>query len=206
MKPCVIISGGEFCPLPESEKNKYVIACDKGVLYAAQQGIKPDLIIGDFDSYDGTLPDDVEILTYPAEKDDTDTMIALKVAIERGFDDVTVYCGFGGRLDHLYANFQTAVYGAEHGVSCRFADERNEVMAVKDGTVEIPCREDWSLSVFAVSDVCSGVSISGTKYQLENDCLTNVFPLGVSNQWMPCGEPARISVEEGILLIIISKM
>lgn len=206
MDSCVIISGGEFCPLPESEKNKYVIACDKGVLYAAQQGIKPDLIIGDFDSYDGTLPDDVEILTYPAEKDDTDTMIALKVAIGRGFDDVTVYCGFGGRLDHLYANFQTAVYGAEHGVTCRFADGSNEVIAVKDGKLELPAREGWALSVFAVSDECFGVSITGTKYELKDAKLTNTFPLGVSNQWMPCGEPARISVEEGILLIIVSKM
>ncbi|MBQ4650935.1 MAG: thiamine diphosphokinase [Firmicutes bacterium] len=206
MKSCVIISGGEFCPLPESEKSKYIIACDRGCMYTAEQGIVPDLIIGDFDSYDGELPADVEILTFPAEKDDTDTMIALKTAIERGFDEVSVYCGFGGRLDHLYANFQTAVYGAEHGVICRFVDGCNEVVAIKNGELMLPEREGWSLSVFAVSDECRGVNITGAKYELNDAVLTNTFPLGVSNQWKAGREAVTISVAEGILLIIMSKM
>jgi len=206
MKSCIIISGGDYCLLPESEKNKYIIACDKGCLYASQQGIKPDLIIGDFDSYDGGLPEGVKVVRYPAEKDDTDTMIAVKTALELGYDDMTVYCGFGGRLDHLYANFQAAVYGAEHGTVCRFVDEANEVFAIRNGIVELPAREGWALSVFAVSDECSGVTIEGAKYEISGAKLTNAFPIGVSNQWKQDSPAARISVGEGTLLIIMSKM
>lgn len=202
MKPCLIISGGAYDTIPESHQNSFVIACDKGVAHAQRQGIRPDFIIGDFDSYSGALPQGVEVLRCPVEKDDTDTMAALKVALERGYTDVQICCAFGGLLDHLYANFQTAVYAAHYGARCVISDHDNFVTAVKDGSIELPRREGWSLSLFAVSDICRGVTISGAKYPLTDAELTNSFPLGVSNDW--AAESAAVEVKDGTLLVILS--
>ena len=83
MNTCLIISGGEFAPLPLDLKYDYVIACDHGYDYAIRLGITPDLIIGDFDSCDTdvTSINEIPVETFPVAKDDTDTMLAVKCAI-----------------------------------------------------------------------------------------------------------------------------
>ncbi len=204
MKPCLIISGGRQGPIPELYKNSYVIACDKGVAYAQAQGVAPDLVMGDFDSYGGPLPQGAEAIRLPPEKDDTDTMFAVKTALERGFTDLTLCCALGGRLDHLYANLQAAAYAAGQGARCVIADEENWITVLKDGSMLLPRREGFSLSLFAVSDTCQGVTVTGAKYPLKNAVLTNSFPLGVSNEWAE--EEAVVEVREGTLLVILSKL
>lgn len=204
MRPCLIISGGRQTPISDFPKNSFVIACDKGVAYARKQGVVPDLVMGDFDSYGGPLPPGAEAVRLPPEKDDTDTMFAVKTALERGFTDLTLCCALGGRLDHLYANLQTAVYAACHGARCVIADEENWITVLKDGAVHLPRRDGFSLSLFSVSDFCRGVTAAGVKYPLNDAVLTNAFPLGVSNEWT--AEEALVEVREGTLLIILSKL
>ena len=81
---CLIISGAPECYFPVSfTKADFVIACDAGYIHAQRADIVPDVIIGDFDSYLGDLPGGVEIIRTKPEKDDTDTMMALKLAIRR---------------------------------------------------------------------------------------------------------------------------
>ena len=82
-------------------------------------------------------------------------------------------------------------------------DSENEITVFTGGTVTVPPREGWSLSVLALSDRCSGVSIHGTKYELDEVTVENTFPIGVSNQWQGT---ARISVETGILAVLESRM
>lgn len=204
MKPCLIISGGQPSPIPETYKTSYVIACDQGCAYALAQGVRPDLVIGDFDSYSGPLPTDIEILRFPPEKDDTDTMMALKIALERGFRRFEICCALGGRLDHLYANLQTMVYAVEHGASCSITETDSWATVLKNGSICLPRREGFSLSVFSVSDLSQGVSLEGVKYPLTDASLSNTFPLGVSNEWT--ADTAAITVGEGTLLLLLSRL
>ena len=85
----------------------------------------------------------------------------------------------------------------------RGVDEENEILVFSGGSVTVPEREGYSLSVFALSDRCAGVSIRGTKYELEDVTVENNFPVGVSNQWRGTAE---ITVEQGVLAIIQSRM
>ncbi len=204
MKPCLIISGGQPSPIPETCKTSYVIACDQGFAYAMDQGVRPDLIIGDFDSYSGPLPTDIEILRLPSEKDDTDTMTALKIALERGFRQFEICCALGGRLDHLYANLQTMAYAASHGASCFISDPDNWAAILTNDSITLPRREGFSLSVFSVSDLSQGVSLKGVKYPLTHASFSSSVPLGVSNEWT--AEEAVITVEKGTLLLILSRL
>jgi len=200
---CAIISGGHFSPLTDIETADYIIACDKGYQYAKDSGIKPNLLVGDFDSYSGSLPDDIPRLDLPVEKDDTDTLAAIRWAVDEGFSQLTLYCALGGRLDHLLANIQCGAFAAERGVRLRIIDEACEMIFLSFGTTVLPKREGFALSLFSVSDVCHGVALHGTKYSLRDATLTNRFPIGVSNEWL---DDAKISVEEGILLIMQAKM
>ena len=85
---CVIISGGNYAPVEGVQAEDFVIACDKGYVYAEKAGIRPNLLVGDFDSYEGVLPSDLPVWRYKKEKDDTDTMIAIRYAVEQGFAQV----------------------------------------------------------------------------------------------------------------------
>ncbi|MCR5824585.1 MAG: thiamine diphosphokinase [Lachnospiraceae bacterium] len=203
MKRCVIISGGEFDALPEIQNEDFVIACDRGYAYAVKENVRPDLVIADFDSFDGAVDEGIPVKKYPCEKDDTDTMAAVKYAVENGASEVVLCCALGGRADHAYANIQSCVYAAEHGLKAGIYGRDEEMRIIKDGEIVLKKKPGFSLSVFSISDRSEGVSITGTKYPLKDAVVTNSFPIGVSNEWED--EEARISVKKGILLVICSR-
>lgn len=200
---CVVITGGDFSPVPRPAPGDFVIACDLGYEYALRCGLRPDLLIGDFDSYTGALPADIPIERFRAEKDDTDTMIAVRYAIEHGFEEIELRCALGGRLDHTLANLQSMVFAAEHGLTATAGDQTTCIRTMTPGELVLSKREGWSLSVFAAKDLCTGVCIRGAKYPLDNADVTSSFPIGVSNAWKD-GE-AHISLGSGVLLIVMSR-
>ena len=82
-KLCAIISGGEPDDLTGIHEADFIIACDRGYAYAKEAGIRPDLLVGDFDSYRGALDKSVPVLDLPVEKDDTDTMARIVLRTSR---------------------------------------------------------------------------------------------------------------------------
>lgn len=208
MKTALIITGGEFHELTPTISYDYVIACDKGAAYAKRLGIIPDVILGDFDSYEGAIPDAnsvTEVLTYPIEKDDTDTMLAIKLALSKGFNHVIIICALGKRMDHLYANIQSLTYIATHdGIGEIISDsEHLRTFTEREGELKIGPKNGYSLSLFSLSDKCEGVTIKGAKYNTDSITFTNDFPLGHGNSVVT--KEAVISIKSGVLLIIESK-
>ena len=87
-KLCAIISGGQADDLAGIRDADFIIACDRGYAYAKEAGIRPDLLVGDFDSYKGERDKRVPVLDLPVEKDDTDTMAAVRWAVSEGFSEI----------------------------------------------------------------------------------------------------------------------
>lgn len=201
---CVIVSGGTFSPVEGLCSDDFVIACDRGYTYCDALNLRPDLVISDFDSYCGPVDSDIPLNTYASEKDDTDTMLAARYAVEHGFQSVLLCCALGGRLDHLIANLQTLVFIGKHGLPAALSGEDTEIITLSSGSVSLPRRKGWSLSVFAADGPCRGVTLSGVRYPLLDAEILPSFPIGVSNQWTEA--EAVISVREGILLIVQSKI
>ena len=199
---CAVISGGEFDTVDIIKESDFVIACDKGYEWAKRLGIRPDLVIADFDSYRGQVEEGIPVKKYPCEKDDTDTMAAVKYACENGFDEVVLFCAMGGRADHAFANYQSCAYAVERGLKAYIYGAKNRILFLKDSEITLNKNDNFSLSVFAFSDVCEGVTIRGAKYEIEDARLTNTFPLGASNEWK--GDKATIRVRSGILMIVES--
>ena len=201
---CVVISGGEYCDLPKDiQKIDHLIACDRGWQYAQRMKLTPNLIVGDFDS--SPVPEtEIPVHRAPTRKDDTDTMLAVRHALALGYQDLLIACAFGGRLDHSFANLQTAAYAVSKGARVRLVGIDADAIAWTGGTEWVPRREGWSLSVFSLSQCCEGVTICGTKYECEDATLSNSFPIGVSNTWH--ADAAKIYVKKGILLILQAKL
>ena len=206
MKSCLIISGGDFAPLPENLEYDYVIACDHGYDHALKLGIEPNLILGDFDScdFDKETVKDIPVETYPVCKDDTDTMLAVKKALSLGYRNIVIVCALGSRFDHSLANIQSMAYIAEHGGECELFGKGEQLKSLCNGSIELPKKENYSLSLFSLTDKCEGISIKGSEYDCEDVTLTNTFPLGVSNKWKD--DVVTVSVRSGILLTVESYM
>ena len=183
-----------------------VLCADGGWRLARCIGVEPDLVIGDFDSSDE--PAALSTVRVPVEKDDTDTMLCLKKGLSLGYDDFLIVGGFGGRVDHTLANFQALHYAARQNARAAMCDGNSWAAVLRDGAMCVPANAlgegaPVKLSVFALSDVCRGVTLRGTKYPLEEGELTNAFPLGVSNEF--AAPEAEISVREGALLITLCR-
>lgn len=200
---CLIISGAPECYFPVSfRRASFVIACDAGYIHAQRAEIVPDILIGDFDSYIGDIAGDIEVVRTKPEKDDTDTMMALKLAMRRGYRRIMLVGALGGRVDHMLANISLAAFAAERGADLQIVDGHHQIFAVKNSKRRVP-RSMWrNLSVFAFDTECRGVTLRGVKYPLENAILTNSFALGVSNEFSD--ETAEISVESGTLIVVLS--
>lgn len=205
MNTCLIISGGDFCTLPASIEYDYVIACDKGLQYANVLKIVPNLILGDFDSYEGDVPKagPSKLLTYPVEKDDSDTMLAIKYALSNGYKHIIIICALGGRLDHTIANLQSMNYVASQNGICEIISEAEHLITFTGPEIVLPKKDQYSLSLFSVTDSCHNVSISGAGYNVNDITLNNTFPIGLSNYWKESS--VKISMSDGIMLIVMSK-
>ena len=118
-------------------KDDIVIAADAGILNAEKFNITPDFIIGDFDSL-GYTPTDSSTIVHPIEKDDTDTMLAVKLGLSKGYKNFRVFGGIGGRLDHTYANIQTATYIAENGGNAQFFGNKENLTVLKGSQISFP--------------------------------------------------------------------
>ncbi|MFR5760909.1 MAG: thiamine diphosphokinase [Oscillospiraceae bacterium] len=195
-KRCIIVSGGRPGPAPQPQPGDFVIACDRGYRYCAGLGLQPDLFIGDFDSYDGAVDPAVPVERLQPEKDDTDTGHAIRHALDQGYRTLILVCALGGRLDHTLANIQNAASAAAEGANVTILDEREEITFLTGGTLRLPRRKGWGLSVFSLTDRCTGVCLRGVKYRLEDAVLTNRVPLGVSNEF--AAPEAEISLTQGI--------
>ena len=205
-RKCYIITGGDCGNISGISGSEYIIACDKGLQYALKSSLVPDIIIGDFDSIDGSVDLSLfeNVVRYPKEKDDTDTLLAIKHALSEGFRTIEIYGAFGGRMDHFIANIQACAYAADRGALCLLRSDDELAYVFRDASVEIEKAEGFSFSMFSLSDRCLGVSVTDMKYPADGIALENTFPVGISNEFL--GERTIVSVESGILMVMQSRM
>lgn len=201
MKTCYIIAAAELAAerLKPAEGD-LVIAADAGLKHLARLGIEPDIALGDFDSL-GYVPEAPSVEVCPVRKDDTDTMAALKRALELGYRRVLIFGGLGGaRFDHSLANVQALAWADAHGMEAILVGRDCALTAISDGTaLEFDARYSGDFSAFCFGPEASGLCERGLSYSLDDAVLTPDFPLAVSNSFT--GERARISVARGRLIV-----
>ena len=199
----------------------FVVCADGGYTVCASLGIKPEAVIGDFDSLKEEHVCEIERLgvervVHPHDKDDTDTMLCVKFGIARGYDNFLIVGGIGGYFGHTMANVQALSFLTDMECLAEIvtANERlfmvdGETLSVHRETkpaapVKFAGQPGAKFSVLSYAERSTGVFIKNAKYELDDAVLTQSNPVGVSNEFINV-KPVSVSVRYGRLLIIADR-
>ena len=209
---CIVIGAGDLTVGNiRVLEDDLVIAVDGGLNYCPVLELEPDLILGDFDSVgeeqreallelQRQIPD--RVISLKPEKDDTDMLAALKLGLEYGYTNFNIYAATGGRLEHTIANIQCLLYLKNRDAVGYIMDGNGMIFVMQNEEVRFKDTLEGYLSIFALGKSAKGVTIKGMKYELNQETLTNDFPIGISNEFI--GKEALVRVEDGELVGIIS--
>lgn len=204
---CVMISGSpeydiDFIKAAASDGG-YLICADSGYDTAVKAGLKPDLVIGDFDSAAGMPDGGFEIIRLNTDKDYTDTLVCAQNALQRGYDEITILAATGGRLDHTLANLYALDHIAENGGSAAILSEKERIELMASGKERVfKGFKGKTFSLFPFGCESAVLSVRGAEYELNGYELKSSVPIGVSNVFS--GEECRITVSKGKALIVIN--
>ncbi len=209
---CILIGAGDLTisQIPIQE-NDLCIAVDGGYEYCKLLEIVPDYILGDFDSISEKEAENVaeiakkmndRVIVLPAEKDDTDMLAAIKLGLSEGYQSFRIYAGMGGRVEHTIANIQCLLYLKEHNAVGYLMDGTGMILVAKEEAISFQDTLEGYLSLFCMGEEAV-VTIENMKYLLKEDKITNSFPIGISNEFLP-GKKGKITVHEGAVMMIVS--
>jgi thiamine pyrophosphokinase len=184
-----------------------IICADGGARYLYQAGIRPDILVGDFDSIEPEIKEayqqsGIEIIKFPAKKDYTDMELALNLAIEKGATRIYITGATGSRLDHTISNIQLLHKLADKGVKGVIINRNNYIYLLTD-CIRIPRKEGYYLSLVPATPKVEGITTKGLAYPLNDGTMVMGTGLGISNEFV--SEWAEVSVKKGRLYVILSK-
>ena len=194
-------------------KNIYgqnIIAGDKGLEALYQLKIIPNHVVGDFDSVSPEILEfykkqsQIIFHTFNAEKDNTDTDIAFKLAIQLKSSKITILGALGKRMDHAIANIHILKNALEANIPCQIIDEHNRIYLInKEMTLEKDKVYGKYVSLIPLTSIVEGLTLTGFKYPLNHYTLPIGTSLGISNEII--GDIAHIEMKKGILIVIESR-
>ena len=226
---CIMMCAGEYHPMEiDIRQDDFMVAVDGGLVHLLEAGIEPDLLLGDFDSLEDTcftgnnesggkiLSETIaryramgpnHFLQLPVAKDDTDTMAAVKLGLEKGYREFLIYGAMGGRPDHLMANIQTMVFALHNGGQAWMLDRQTRMTVIGPGEFRLPVGFEGTVSLFAMDSCLESVTIRGMKYEVEDAMIRNDYPVGCSNETLHSGKGAEaaISIGKGAGLLIMTE-
>lgn len=187
------------------------IAADSGMEFFYRNGLVPDEIVGDFDSVKSGVLEffkennpNIKIRKFQPEKDETDTELAIRTAIDADCKKIWLLGATGTRIDHVLGNIHLLGMAMERDCECIMLDSCNRIRMLNQG-MTIRREEQYGdyISLFPFTPTVKGLTLRGFKYPLEKYELQCYHSLGVSNEISE--EKAEVSFEEGILLMVESK-
>ena len=187
-----------------------IIAGDRGLEALYQLKIVPNHIVGDFDSVSPEILEfykkqsQIIFHTFNAEKDNTDTDIAFKLAIQLKSSKITILGALGKRMDHAIANIHILKDALEANIPCQMIDEYNRIYLInKEMTLEKDKVYGKYVSLIPLTSTVEGLTLPGYKYPLNHYTLPIGTSLGISNEII--GDIAHIEMKKGILIVIESR-
>ena len=203
MKRCVIVGGADINNYEyineKIRKDDFVIFCDSGLKHLGKLEATPSLIVGDFDSHENPMMN-VETIVLPCEKDDTDTVFAVKEALKRGFDEFVLIGVIGARLDHTLGNVSILLYLDSLSKKGIIIDNYSEMEIISTKCAYIDDAYAF-FSLLNITGVAKGVTIKNAKYPLDNAQIECEYQYSISNEVIK-GKRAEVTVSDGKLLLI----
>lgn len=208
-KTAFIYTGGTVFDeyvIEKPEKGDLIIAADAGYLTAKKMGVTPDILLGDFDTLgEENIPDGIECLRVPAEKNDTDTQLAVQVAIERGAGEIVIIGGMSGRIDHTLSTLailEDLWERKNNRIYATLTDGKNRVRFLRSSGTILPRSQYRFFSLIAADETVKGITLEGCKYPLKNGRISRRNQWAVSNEIT--GNCALIEIKRGGVWVIES--
>jgi len=207
----LIISGGDLGAPGWIKKNlppyDYIICADGGIRHLNLLGVNADLIVGDFDSAPKDMLEDFKksgapIITYPVDKDKTDTQIAVDLAIEKGATQVYLLGALGTRWDHSFGNIMLLYRLEKNGVKAQILHSNNIIM-LSNKVIKIDGNIGQIVSLLPFAGNVHISSTEGLKYPIFDKTLPQDFPIGVSNVLI--ASQATINIKSGWLIVVLAQ-
>ena len=208
---CIIVTGGnppsKDLLLSYLKNEDFLIGVDKGCNALFEYGLKPNLILGDFDSVSSEvisyyIESGVDILKFQPEKDYSDTDLGYRKAIELGAKEILLFGATGTRIDHMLGNLGLLMKSLRDCARLEIIDNNNRIYLI-DKSTRIQGEEDGIISFHAASDVVKNINIRGAKYNLVNYDMTLFEPRAICNEFI--GQDIDITFDSGIIMVIFSK-
>jgi len=212
MKRAIIFTNGRLDETPAITKKllptDLIIAVDGGTLHCRSLGIKPDIIIGDFDSLDTHevtvyRQAGVEMIQYPSHKNETDLELALQLALKRSVSEVFIIAALGARWDMSIANILLMTHPMFSGLIIHLMDGIQEFRILRSAEqVDLYGQPGDIISLIPLAGDAQGITTRGLEYPLNNETLYFGSPRGISNVFIQ--NHACIELRQGILLCILN--
>ncbi|WP_143314861.1 thiamine diphosphokinase [Clostridium sp. HBUAS56017] len=204
----IVVSGG-YKPSKELlfsylKEEDIIIGVDKGCNCLYDYGIKPDIILGDFDSAKKEVIESFKIggskvLTFNPEKDYTDTDLGYEKAKEEGADEILLFGATGSRVDHMLGNVGILLKALREKIKVEIIDDYNRIFLI-DKETSIKGSYGDTISFHALSDTVKNVNIRDAKYKLTNYDITLLEPRAICNEFL--NSDIKISFDSGIIMVI----
>jgi thiamine pyrophosphokinase len=206
---CVIICGSPDADISFIKgfvkPDDYVMCADNGYNTAIKAGIKPDIFVGDFDSFSGKLSDDIEVVKLKTHKDDSDSMHCAALAVEKDFNEVALLGADGARLDHTLANLYVLKFLYENNITAYLENEKETVQFLGVGEYTYNKVKGKTFSVFPFSGECCEISYKGkVEYPASFLELVSSEVKGLSNIFLE--DNIKVQIHSGNALIVINKV
>lgn len=203
-KALLFINGIPPKNLPETEGYSLIAVTDGAFHYLKEKNFpldKLDFISGDFDSHSGN---DAEVYAekfiYTPDQDKTDFQKSLEIITQKGCEEVDVYGGSGGEMDHFLGNLTVAFLFKNQLEITFFDDESTYFFSPKEIVLKEVKGKIISLYPFPTAE---NVITSGLNWELENETLTLTQKIGTRN--FATSDEVKISFGKGDLIIFIGK-
>lgn len=211
----LIITGGIIedafaCSYLKNKTFDKVIAVDGGLAFLHKHQLKPDVIVGDFDTIDAGILEEYKSSPYEItwdfhkpEKDETDTELAVDTAIRLGLKKLVFLGATGGRMDHCMGNIHLLYTCLKEGIEAIMIDAKNCITILEKGR-SFAADKIWGkyISFLPFTEEVKGITLTGFKYPLFKKDIALGSNLCISNQLE--GEKGTITFDSGILICVES--
>lgn len=207
----VIIANGTIDDYSKAKEylmsSDLIICADGGTNHVINMGLVPHAIIGDADSIDkeclnGLKAKGVETITYPTDKDETDTQLAVEYAVNRGAREITMLGCIGTRFDHSFGNVAILIWLMKRGIRGKIVNFYNEIHVI-DRYIILEGKPGEKLSLLPITPNITGIFTKGLKYELQDGELFYDKPRGMSNEFI--SDSAEVVIRDGMLMVIKAK-
>ena len=212
MKRAIIFYNGDLSNLKTVIQyllpSDYIIGVDGGAKYALEYKIKLDVVIGDFDSLSKQdqkkiAEKQISFKTYKKEKDETDSELALRYAIKKGYKTILLFGILGARIDHVLTNIFSLDYLLNADANVRIIEGNQEIQLIRN-KIKLTGKKGDLVSLLPFKGDAQKVTTNNLKYPLKNENLLFGYSRGISNEFIK--ETAEISIEQGLLLVIHTRV